>query len=123
MIKLVRGDYDMAVGSRIGVEGWSIKRKVISAGGKLLAKLALGVSLSDPMSGYFVVDKKVFERVESKLDPIGFKIMLEVYYRALPLKVVEVPYVFVDRVAGESKVMNNITDYLRQLRSLRSSFK
>jgi len=121
MIKKVKGKYDMVIGTRSGVKGWGWDRKIISAGGKLLAKLLLRVPISDPMSGFFVIKKKVFDKVKNKVNPIGFKIMLEIYYRAMPLKVAEEYYVFTDRVLGESKVMGNIKGYVKQLYSLRFS--
>ena len=51
-----------------------------------------------------------------QLDPIGFKIGLEVIAKAHYAKAIEVPYVFTDRVAGESKLnQGEIFNYLRQL--------
>ena len=53
------------------------------------------------------------------LDPIGFKIGLEVIAKANYGKAIEVPYVFTDRVAGESKLnQREIFNYLKQLRRL-----
>jgi hypothetical protein len=54
-----------------------------------------------------------------ELDPIGFKIGLEVAAKAKYGKALEVPYVFKDRVVGESKLNGKeITNYLKQLRRL-----
>jgi len=120
MIDQVVEGFDMCIGSRAGVEGWGFKRKLISRSAALLARTLLGVSISDPMSGFFVVKREVFERVRDELNPLGYKIMLEVFYRARPLKVSEVFYVFNDRVHGESKLSNKVVkDYLKQLMSLR----
>ena len=53
------------------------------------------------------------------LDPIGFKIGLEVIAKAHYGKAIEVPYVFTDRVAGESKLnQREIFNYLKQLARL-----
>jgi dolichol-phosphate mannosyltransferase len=50
------------------------------------------------------------------LDPIGFKIGLEVIAKAHYDRALEVPYVFTDRVAGESKLnQSEILNYLKQL--------
>ncbi|MFA5406116.1 MAG: polyprenol monophosphomannose synthase [Candidatus Nanoarchaeia archaeon] len=122
LIKCVQGDYEMAVGTRSSVNGWGLKRKLISQGACTLARAFLGVSISDPMSGYFVIRKSVFDRVKDSINPIGYKIMLELYARAMPLSVAEVPYVFENRAIGESKLSNKVMkDYLAQLFSLRSS--
>jgi dolichol-phosphate mannosyltransferase len=54
-----------------------------------------------------------------KLDPIGFKIGLEVIAKGHYGKALEVPYVFTDRVAGDSKLNEKeIFNYLKQLRRL-----
>jgi dolichol-phosphate mannosyltransferase len=50
------------------------------------------------------------------LDPIGFKIGLEVIAKAHYGRAIEIPYVFTDRVAGQSKLnQGEIVNYLRQL--------
>ncbi len=47
----------------------------------------------------------------------GFKICLELLVRGRPASVVEVPYVFSDRAAGESKMnLKEALGYLTQLR-------
>ncbi len=70
--------------------------------------------MRDITSGYFLVKREALEGVD--LDPIGFKIGLEVIAKARYGKAIEVPYVFTDRVAGESKLnQGEILNYLRQL--------
>ncbi|MBV8344218.1 MAG: hypothetical protein JO190_04385 [Candidatus Eremiobacteraeota bacterium] len=65
-------------------------------------------------SGYFLVRRDAIEGV--RLDPIGFKIGLEVIAKARYGKAIEVPYVFTDRISGESKLnQREIFNYLRQL--------
>ncbi len=73
--------------------------------------------VKDVTSGYFLVRREALDGVT--LDPIGFKIGLEVIAKAHYGKAIEVPYVFTDRVAGESKLNEReIFNYLRQLRRL-----
>jgi dolichol-phosphate mannosyltransferase len=57
--------------------------------------------LSDPMSGFFAVRLAALDL--GRLDPIGFKILLELMIRQPRLRVAEVPFVFGTRIAGESK--------------------
>jgi len=57
--------------------------------------------LSDPMSGFFAVRLAALDL--QRLDPIGFKILLELMIRQPRLRVAEVPFVFGTRLAGESK--------------------
>ena len=50
----------------------------------------------------------------------GFKICLELLVRGRPASLVEVPYVFEGRTAGESKMnMKEALGYIEQLRELR----
>jgi dolichol-phosphate mannosyltransferase len=74
-------------------------------------------SVKDITSGYLIMKRSALDGVE--LDPIGFKIGLEVIVKARYDKVLEVPYVFVDRVAGVSKLnQREIFNYLKQLSRL-----
>ena len=73
--------------------------------------------IRDITSGFILVKRSALAGVE--LDPIGFKIGLEVAAKAKYGKAIEVPYVFVDRVVGESKLNGKeITNYLKQLRRI-----
>ena len=75
-------------------------------------------SVSDPMSGFFLVRRSVLEGV--RLSPRGFKILLEVLGRTRPCRVAEVGYVFCCREDGASKATLGVfLDYLLQLLRLR----
>jgi dolichol-phosphate mannosyltransferase len=113
---LAGGEYGLAVGSRYvpggGIENWPIQRKITSIVAIALAKPL--TPLLDITSGFFLVRRSALEGVA--LDPIGFKIGLEVIAKAHYGRAIEVPYVFTDRVAGTSKLnQNEILNYLRQL--------
>ncbi len=70
--------------------------------------------LSDPMSGFFAVRLAALDL--DRLNPIGFKILLELMIRHPRLQVAEVPFVFGARVAGESKA--SVREGLRFARHL-----
>ncbi|MDQ1743408.1 MAG: hypothetical protein QOE23_1747 [Pseudonocardiales bacterium] len=70
--------------------------------------------LSDPMSGFFAVRLAALDL--DRLDPIGFKILLELMNRQPRLQVAEVPFVFGTRIAGESKA--TVREGLRFLRHI-----
>ncbi len=113
---LESGEYGLAVGSRYvpggGIENWPKRRIVTSLVACWLARPLTRVR--DVTSGYFLVRRDAIEGVT--LDPIGFKIGLEVIAKAKYGKAIEVPYVFTDRVAGESKLnQREIFNYLKQL--------
>ncbi len=70
--------------------------------------------VKDPMSGFFLFRREVIEGVT--LNPIGYKILLEVLVRGNAAKVVEVPYTFVTREKGQSKL--NAREQITYLRHL-----
>jgi dolichol-phosphate mannosyltransferase len=113
---LAEEDYGLAIGSRYvpggGIENWP-KRRIITS--RVAVALAQPLTpIKDITSGYFLVKREALEGVE--LDPIGFKIGLEVIAKARYGRALEVPYVFTDRVAGTSKLnQNEIFNYLKQL--------
>jgi dolichol-phosphate mannosyltransferase len=80
----------------------------------------LRVRVSDPMSGFFAVRRDVYERDAPRINPRGFKIMLEFIGRDRNLRVVEVPYEFRNRVHGETKLNRSvIRSYLLAVAELR----
>jgi dolichol-phosphate mannosyltransferase len=107
---LLAGGYDLAVASR-HVEGGdsaglsSRWRHMLSDGGIWLAQAFLPVRLTDPMSGFFMLPRPLFEDLARALNGQGFKILLDlVLSSAAPLRVLEVPARFRERAAGESKM-------------------
>ncbi|MHB1932132.1 MAG: polyprenol monophosphomannose synthase [Thermoplasmata archaeon] len=110
------GPAEMAIATR---EAWSgdrpglaLSRRVISSGGRWLARPLTRVR--DPMSGYFVVRRSLLDR--APLDPIGYKIGLEILVRCRPDPVAEIPYRFLPRIAGQSKLdRGEIGRYVRHL--------
>lgn len=119
MVRALEQGYGLAVGSRYvkggGIRNWPLRRKVTSLVAIALAKPL--TSVRDITSGFFLVERSALDGVE--LDPIGFKIGLEVIAKAHYRKAIEVPYVFTDRVAGQSKLnQREIFNYLRQLRRI-----
>lgn len=118
---------DIAVASRHveggGVSDWSILRRILSRAAQVVGLIILpGVvgKVSDPMSGFFMLRRTTIEGVE--LNPLGYKILIEVLGRGRFRWIGEVPYVFQERVRGESKVGRQVyVDYFRHLLRLRIS--
>ncbi len=107
--RLRDGDHDIVVGSRYvaggGFGDWDEKRVAISQFATRLGKFVTKVDLSDPMSGFFMLRRKVLEEVAPDLSGVGFKILLDIFATSTrPLSFDEVPYEFRTRVAGESKL-------------------
>ncbi|EQD73517.1 Dolichyl-phosphate beta-D-mannosyltransferase, partial [mine drainage metagenome] len=113
------GSAEMAIATR---EVWSgdspgltIGRRLVSAAGRSLARPLTRVP--DPMSGFFAIRRELLDR--APLDPIGYKIGLEILVRCRPDPVAEIPYRFLPRIAGESKLdRGEIGRYLRHLTRL-----
>lgn len=125
LLRAIQEGADLAVASRHvdggGVSSWSFVRRFLSRGAQILGLIFLpGVlgRVSDPMSGYFLVKRKSI--VGETLNPVGYKILLEVLGRGDIQEIAEVGYVFSERVEGESKVTwKHYLDYLRHLIRLR----
>lgn len=97
---------DIVVASRYlnggKIQGWSLKRKIISKIGTIIAKKGLGIKQSDPMSGFFAFNKDVIKGIN--FDAIGYKLLLEMIVKAKGVSIKEIPYTFLDRQNGESKL-------------------
>jgi dolichol-phosphate mannosyltransferase len=104
---------DLVVGSRY-VEGgdigdWSRGRAAISRIATLMGR-KLASDLTDPMSGFFMIRREAFDLAVRNLSAIGFKILLDIVASAnRPLKVLELPFTFGQRTAGESKLDANVS--------------
>ena len=120
MVKFVSSErVQLAVGSRYvpggGIGNWPLKREIISRVAVMMARPICPVA--DLTSGFFVCHRSVIEDVY--LNPIGFKIGLEVMMRGRYDAFTEVPYTFHDRDKGSSKLgAKQVFDYLKQLGQL-----
>jgi len=118
---------DLAVASRHveggGVSSWSVIRRFLSRGAQVLGLVILPEvvgRVSDPMSGYFMVRRNAI--ANTTLNPIGYKILLEVIGRGQVGEIAEAGYVFRERTEGESKVTwKQYLDYIQHLIRLRLS--
>ncbi len=111
MVETLRGnsDLDLVVGSRFveggGTGDWDEARLKKSQFATRLGTKLLNLTLSDPMSGFFMMRAERFRRVAPKLSGIGFKILLDIVTVARePMRIAELPYTFSVREEGESKL-------------------
>jgi dolichol-phosphate mannosyltransferase len=80
-------------------------RHTLTGSGIKLARRVLRVPLSDPMSGFFMIPRPLFEEIAPRLTAKGFKILLDLLLSVpAPLRVAEIPAEFRVRAAGESKL-------------------
>ena len=109
---------DIAIASRYvnggSIQGWPIKRKIMSKVATLIAKKGLGIESHDPMSGFFAFKKNILDGL--KFDALGYKMLLEILVKTKGVKIEEVPYTFVDRELGSSKLdSSTIFDYFKSV--------
>ena len=123
MIEAVENGADVVIPSRFipgGDDGGlNLFRKLVSATARYMGKIALKAlrPINDPTSGYFMFRKAVIEGI--RLEPIGWKILIEILAKGHYKDVTEVPYRFNKRAAGESKMsLQEQLNYLRHLYTL-----
>lgn len=110
MLETLRNDEaDLVVGSRYmagaGVGAWDKWRQRISAFAVGLGRFVLWAELSDPMSGFFMMRRQVFEQTVRSVSGMGFKILLDIVSAAgETLRIKELPFQFGTRRHGESKL-------------------
>ena len=94
---------ELVVGSRYvkggGTQGWTLWRRFVSKVASSLGKPLSGIN--DSSSGLFGTYKSLLNTKE--LNPIGFKIGLDIYNKLKLRSKTEVPYVFLSRHFGDSK--------------------
>jgi dolichol-phosphate mannosyltransferase len=100
------GSGDLAIGARLGAsEGLSPARQKLSNLGKWFFHRIAGAKVTDPMSGFFMIRRDIVSRLAPRLSPDGFKILVDVILSAGgSLRILETPYKFRKRLAGESKL-------------------
>ena len=89
----------------------SALRKVISQGGSLYARTILGLSVRDLTGGFKCFRREVLESIDlTSVESTGYSFQIELTYRAAQngFRIKEVPIVFFERVAGNSKMSGNI---------------
>jgi len=99
-------------------ESWSFLRKSISRGSALLARILLPFPMTDPLSGFMAIRKQtVFSG--AALEPIGWKIGLEILIKCRCQCVKEIPIHFSNRYIGYSKLTLKIgLQYLQHVAAL-----
>ncbi|MBF4572024.1 polyprenol monophosphomannose synthase [Herbiconiux sp. VKM Ac-1786] len=106
---------DLVLGSRWvpggEVRNWPLSRKVLSRGGNLYARLALGIGVKDATGGFRAYRTTALDTIG--LDDVashGYCFQLDLVWRALQsgLRVTEFPILFVERTHGESKMSGSI---------------
>jgi len=106
---LESGTIDLVIGSRYvaggGFGDWSNDRMRISGIATRLAHFICKAEIADPLSGFFMCRREVFEGALRHMSGQGFKVLLDLLASSPePLRVQELPYRFRERQHGESKL-------------------
>jgi dolichol-phosphate mannosyltransferase len=109
MLATLKDGADIVIGSRYveggGIGAWDARRAGMSDLATRLGRIVLRTAVADPMSGFFMLRREVFDRAVRHLSAIGFKILLDIIASLPePPRIVELPFQFRTRVSGESKL-------------------
>ncbi|MEA1893123.1 MAG: polyprenol monophosphomannose synthase [Campylobacterota bacterium] len=106
---------DLVIGSRYveggGVVNWSASRKFISSGGSFYSRTILGIDIQDVTGGFKCFRRKVLQDIDlDNLITTGYAFQIEMNYRTalMGFRIKEIPIIFEDRVAGQSKMSKKI---------------
>jgi len=103
----------IAIGSRYVAGGsvgeWDEQRYMLSRIATRMAIRLCAVKVKDPMSGFFAIARSTFEDIHPRLNPKGFKILLDLLVHAKKdTGVRELPFSFGIRAHGESKLSRRV---------------
>jgi dolichol-phosphate mannosyltransferase len=108
-------DADLVLGSRYvkggEVQNWPKSREILSRGGNIYTRLALGVPLQDATGGYRAFRRETLVGIGlEQVASAGYCFQVDLVWRALKsgFRVVEVPITFVERERGQSKMSQSI---------------
>lgn len=103
--------HDVVLGSRylngITVVNWPIERILISYFGNWYVRRVTGLPISDTTGGFRCIRKELLEKVGfERIRSTGYAFQVELNYRFVRAgaRIKEIPFFFVDRSRGESKL-------------------
>jgi len=106
---------DLVIGSRYvpggRTEGWSLRRRLLSRWGNAYVRLVLGIPIHDATAGFRCFRRRALETLDfHAINAKGYGFQIEMAYRTIQagLRVAEVPIVFTERRAGQSKMSGSI---------------
>ena len=116
--ELIHSNYDIVIASRYmkggGISKWPYKRKAMSKVATKISQNSLGISATDPLSGFFAFKRSIIHEIN--FDAIGYKMLLEILVKTKGASVKEIPYTFTNRKSGSSKLnLMTITDYIKSV--------
>lgn len=108
-------DYDLVIGSRyikgVNVINWPMKRLLLSYYANVYTRIVTGLPLRDATGGFKCYRRAVLEGIDiEKVKSDGYSFQIEMSYKVWKkgYRICEIPIVFVDRQAGQSKMSKKI---------------
>ncbi|MBW6439952.1 polyprenol monophosphomannose synthase [Actinoplanes hulinensis] len=109
------GDHDAVLGTRYipggSVHNWPLRRLLLSRGGNIYIRMALGMPFKDATGGYRAYRLSVLDKIEvGTIASTGYSFQVEMAWRAYRqgFRMIEVPITFTEREHGVSKMSGNI---------------
>jgi dolichol-phosphate mannosyltransferase len=108
-------DADLVLGSRyvkgVTVVNWPLSRLFLSVGANVYTRIITGMPLHDATSGFKCFRRAVLEALpldRIKSDGYSFQIEMHFHVWKRGLRIIEMPIIFTDRLAGQSKMSRRI---------------
>ncbi|TNE30283.1 MAG: polyprenol monophosphomannose synthase [Bacteroidetes bacterium] len=106
---------DLSIGSRyvrgVNVVNWPMSRVLLSFFASKYVRFVTGIPVHDTTAGFICYRRSVLERIKlDKIKFVGYAFQIEMKFKAWKhgFTVREVPVIFTDRTAGQSKMSNGI---------------
>ncbi|MCL4477904.1 MAG: polyprenol monophosphomannose synthase [Deltaproteobacteria bacterium] len=108
-------DNGLVIGSRYidggGTVNWGLLRRFVSKGGNLYSRFMLGLNVTDMTAGFRCYNVSALKKID--LDSVrsngyGFQVEMSYRIKEAGFNIKEIPIIFEDRRAGQSKMSNGI---------------
>ena len=108
-------NYDLVLGSRyvsgVNVVNWPIKRLLLSYFANKYTRIITGLPIHDATGGFKCFRRAVLEKIDlNKIKSNGYTFQIEMTFKAWKkgFSIGEIPIIFIDRTAGQSKMSRKI---------------
>lgn len=106
---------DLSIGSRyvkgVNVVNWPMSRVLLSFFASKYVRFVTGIPVHDTTAGYVCYTRRVLEKINlDRIKFVGYAFQIEMKFKAWKsgFNIVEVPVIFTDRTAGQSKMSSGI---------------
>lgn len=120
LVAKIDAGFEVVIGSRYAdggtISSWPLPRRMLSTVGTAIVRALMKMDVDDPLSGFWVIRREVFERAAKHRFTDGFKVLLQLCVRGQARQIAEVPIEFRDRTRGKTKLRPAVL--LKSLNSL-----